>query len=70
MHTDHLLAHSDCHYCKQVLPYSGILLQEEIFANHMDFLRRYICNFWLLYPQQEIHIRYMDPKMCASFNFC
>ena len=28
-----------------------------------------ICDLLLLYPQQVIHERYVDPKMRANFNF-
>ena len=56
----------------QKLPYSGNLLQK-IFANHMILLSEEMFviydNNYCMYSQQEIHRRYMDPKMCASFNF-
>ena len=42
---------------------------------HSFALRRNIHNFWLLYPQQEIHcyeiyVASYGSKMCASFSFC
>ena len=58
-------------FCQQnELLYSRNLLWEATIANQTNFtLRRNIHNFQLLCPQKEIHRRYMDSKMCASFWF-
>ena len=55
----------------QKLPYSGNLLQK-IFVNHMILFSEemFVIDDNCMYPQQEIHRRYMDPDFCASFNFC
>ena len=37
----------------------AILYSKEIF----------ICDLWILYPQQELHIRYMDPKYVLALIF-
>ena len=41
----------------KLLPYSGNLLWEEIFANHTILLSEETFTFLLLYSQQEMHRR-------------
>ena len=50
------------------IPYSGKLLQKEIFASASILLSGEIFAIFEYYIHTKIHRSYMDPKMCASFS--
>ena len=49
---------------------AGNSLQEEMLETIPFCFQMKYLQYWLLYPQQKIHWRKIDPTMYASFNFC
>ena len=54
------------------IPHSRSLyvLRQNFFANQTVLLLEEMFAIYEYHVHDKIHRRYMDPKICASFNFC